>query len=127
YNEDLGTVCYFNAGHTQGIVRHSSNMSELVATSLPLGLFSHSAPDPRVIALEPGAALLLVSRNVVAAEAKGEEYGLRRVRETLKNSDLVSAHNLCTVVLETMQGYACKPQREAITALTLIRQHSDYH
>ena len=103
-------------------MRHSSNISELVATSLPLGLFSHSAPDARIIALEPGAALLLVSRSVVAAEAKGEEYGLRRVGESLQNSDLVSARDLCTVVLESMQDFVRKPQREAITALTLIRQ-----
>ena len=124
YNEDLGTVCYFNAGHTPGLVRHSSSVFELASTGLPLGLFSHSTPDARMIALEPGAVLLLVSRSVVAAEAKGEECGLRRVGETLKTTHLVSARDLCTVVLEDMQGLARKPQREAITALTLIRQRS---
>jgi serine phosphatase RsbU (regulator of sigma subunit) len=123
YNEDLGTVCYFNAGHTPGLVRHSSNVSELAATCLPLGLFSHSAPDARMIALEPGAVFLLVSRSVIAAEANGEEYGLQRVGETLKNAHLVGARDLCTVVLEGMQGFARKPQCEVITALALIRQH----
>ena len=124
YNEDLGTVCYFNAGHMPGLVLHSSSVSELATTALPLGLFSHSAPDASMIAMEPGGVLLLVSRSVVAAEAKGEEYGLRRVRETLENAHLVSARDLCTVVLEGVQGFARKPQREAITALTLIRQRS---
>ena len=124
YNEDLGTLCYFNAGHTPGLVRHSSGVSELAATGLPLGLFSHSTPDASMIGLEPGAALLLVSRSVVAAEAKGQEYGLPRLEETLKNTHLVSACDLCTVVLEDMRGFARKPQREAITALTLIRQFS---
>ena len=124
YNENLGTVCYFNAGHTPGLVRHSSNVSELATTGLPLGLFSLSPPDARIIALEPGAVLLLVSRSVVAAEAKGEEYGLQRVGETLKNAHLVSARDLCTAVLEGMQGFARKPQCEAITALSLMRQRS---
>jgi serine phosphatase RsbU (regulator of sigma subunit) len=124
YNEDLGTVCYFNAGHTPALVRHSSSVSELATTGLPLGLFSHRTPSARMIALEPGAVLLLVSRSVVAAEAKGEEYGLRRVEENLKNTHLVSACDLCTVVLEGMQGFARKPLHEAITALTLIRQRS---
>jgi len=122
YNEDLGTVCYFNAGHTPGLVRYSSGVSELASTSLPLGLFSHVTPDPGMIALEPGAALLLVSRSVVVAETKGEEYGLARVGEGLKNIHRASAHDLCTVVLESVQGFARKPQHEAITALALIRK-----
>ena len=122
YNEDLGTVCYFNAGHTPGLVRHSSGVSELASTGLPLGLFSHITPDAGMIALEPGAVLLLVSRSVVVGKTKAEEYGLERVGETLKNTHLASARDLCTVVLEGVQGFARKPQREAITALALIRQ-----
>jgi serine phosphatase RsbU (regulator of sigma subunit) len=122
YNEDLGTVCYFNAGHTPGLVRYSSGVSELASTSLPLGLFSHITPDPGMIALEPGAVLLLVSRSVVVVETKGEEHGLARIGETLKNTHLGSARDLCTVVLEGVQGFASKPQREAITALALIRK-----
>jgi Stage II sporulation protein E (SpoIIE) len=124
YDEDLGTVCYFNAGHTPGLVRHSTNVSELASTSLPLGLFSHVTPEAGMIALEPGAVLLLVSRSVVVAETKGQEYGLGRVGETLKDAHLVSASDLCTVVLEGVQGFAGKPQREAITALALIRERS---
>src|ERR1700756_4450147 len=73
YNEDLGTVCYFHAGHTPGLVRHSHDVSELGATGLPLGLFSHTTADSRIIALEPGAILLLDSRGVVETEHRGEE------------------------------------------------------
>ena len=126
FDEDLGTVCYFNAGHTPGLVRHSSGVSALATTSLPLGLFSHSTPHARMIALEPGAVLLLVSRSVVDAEAKekGEQYGLRRVRHTLKNTHLVHPCDLCTLVLQGMQGFARKPGCEAISALALIRQGS---
>jgi serine phosphatase RsbU (regulator of sigma subunit) len=122
YNEDLGTVCYFNAGHTPGLVRHSSGVSELASTSLPLGLFSHVTPEPGMIALEPKSVLLLVSRSTVVAEPKSEEYGLARVGETLKDTDLASARDLCTVVLEDVQGFARGPQHEAITALALIRK-----
>src|SRR5438067_4508951 len=59
YNEGLGTICYFNAGHTPGLVRHSTGIMELPATGLPLGLFSHMTSDAPTIALEPGATLLL--------------------------------------------------------------------
>ena len=45
YNEDLGTICYFNAGHTPGLLRDASGITELKATGLPLGLFSHATCD----------------------------------------------------------------------------------
>ncbi len=38
YNEELGTVCYVNAGHTPGLLRDDSSIVELPATGLPLGL-----------------------------------------------------------------------------------------
>src|SRR5262249_40046263 len=36
YNEELGIVCYFNAGHTPGLVRDGNGVSELPASGLPL-------------------------------------------------------------------------------------------
>jgi len=39
YNEELGTVCYVNAGHTPGLVRDDEGIVELPATGLPLGCF----------------------------------------------------------------------------------------
>src|ERR1035438_5006970 len=42
YNEELGTICYANAGHTPGLLRDPSGITELPATGLPLGLFSAS-------------------------------------------------------------------------------------
>jgi phosphoserine phosphatase RsbU/P len=125
YNEDLGTVCYFNAGHTPGLVRHTSDVSELPATGLPLGLFSHTTSDARIIALEPGAALLLVSRGVVEVESNREEFGLQRVEDALQTADLTSAHELCVSVLDRVQRFASAlPADEDITALALVRRLS---
>src|SRR5262245_18823071 len=62
YNESLGTVSYFNAGHTPGLLRDGGGIIELPATGLPLGLFSHATPDASMVALEPGDALVVVSR-----------------------------------------------------------------
>src|SRR5437762_7777199 len=42
YNEDLGLLCYVNAGHTPALVRDQQHVTDLQATALPLGLFSHS-------------------------------------------------------------------------------------
>ncbi len=49
YNEELGTVCYVNAGHTPGLLRDDESVVELPATGLPLGLFSLAPTDARIV------------------------------------------------------------------------------
>jgi len=121
YNEDLGTVCYFNAGHTPGLVRHSSDTSVLGATGLPLGLFSHTTTDARIVALETDAALVLVSKGVVEVSRKGEEFGLNRVDEVLQAHRNVGAQNLCSSVLHAAQHFSSSRIHDDLTSLALIR------
>ena len=80
YDEDLGTITYFNAGHPAGLVRDETGIAELHATGLPLGLFSHTTVDVSTVVLPPGAGLLLVSRGIVEAKCAGEEFGLQQVK-----------------------------------------------
>src|SRR5271155_471904 len=70
YNEELGTVCYVNAGHTPGLLWEDSSVVELPATGLPLGLFSLAPTDARIIGLGQKGSLAIVSRGVVEAESK---------------------------------------------------------
>ena len=76
YNEDLGTICYFNAGHTPGLLRDGTGITGLEATGLPLGLFSHATCEAPLVALPPGGALLLVSRGLLEGKRRREEFGL---------------------------------------------------
>lgn len=122
YNEDLGTVCYFNAGHTPGLLRHSSGVHELAATGLPLGLFSHSTCDAPTVAVEPRAALLLVSRGIVEGKHKGDEFGLERVKDGIQLSRGASAKELCVAVLSNVQQFMrTPPTHNDVTALALLR------
>src|SRR5271157_529337 len=84
YHERFGTLCYTNAGHTPGLLRDSTGVTELGSTGLPLGLFSHATSDAPTVGLEKGAALMLVSRGVVEGSCKPDdaedlEYGLGQV------------------------------------------------
>jgi serine phosphatase RsbU (regulator of sigma subunit) len=125
YNEDLGVVFYVNAGHTPGLVRHGQDVSELPATGLPLGLFSHTTCDAPLIALEPGAALLLASRGVVEAKCKAEEYGLQGLERAFQQAPLTGAHDLCVSILNDVQGFArTEPAEDDVTALALVRRTS---
>jgi len=122
YNEALGTVCYFNAGHTPGMVRDSTGVVELPATGLPLGLFSHMTCDAPMVALEPGATLLLVSRGVVESKYKGEEFGLARVKKLFQTTDSEAAKDICVDVVQSVQQFMhTPPTHDDVTALALGR------
>ncbi len=133
YNEDLGVLCYFNSGHTPGLVRDSRGVVELPATGLPLGLFTHAACDTPMIALEPGAALMLVSRGVVegrckAENAAGEEFGLNRAKKCLGDMNTTNAREMALSILTQMQQFICTPPtHNDVTALVLLRDAANSH
>lgn len=128
YDESSGIVCYFNAGHTPGLVRDRAGVSELPATGLPLGLFSHMVFDASMVALEPGGVLLLASRGIVEAKRQAEEFGLQRVKHALQHSQAASAKELCASVLQQVQQFMhAAPTHDDVTVLALARnsQESD--
>jgi serine phosphatase RsbU (regulator of sigma subunit) len=122
YNETLGTVCYFNAGHTPGLVRDSVGTSELPATGLPLGLFSHSTCDAPMVALAPSAALVLASRGVIEGKRRGDEFGFDRLKEGLRNSRAEAAKEICIGVLDGVRQFmGTAPTHNDVTTLALVR------
>ncbi|MGH9502423.1 MAG: PP2C family protein-serine/threonine phosphatase [Terriglobales bacterium] len=122
YNEDLGTVCYFNAGHTPGLLRDLTGISELKATGLPLGLFSHSTCEAPLVAVPPGAALLLVSRGLLEGRRRREEFGLDRVKAGLQQASNETARELCATMIDGVQEFMGKPPvHNDVTALALVR------
>jgi serine phosphatase RsbU (regulator of sigma subunit) len=121
YNEELGTVCYVNAGHTPGLLRDESSTMELPATGLPLGLFSLAPTDARIIGLDAKSALTIVSRGVVEAECRNEEFGLAGVRRALAAGN-GSAKDLSMGILTQVQKFMCRrPKHNDVTALALTR------
>lgn len=123
YNEDLGTICYANAGHTPALLRDKAGITQLEATGLPLGLFSHVTQSASTCALAPGAALLAVSRGIVEAESAGEEFGLDRTIQTFEGARGQSAHALCIDILQAIQNFTRTPPiHNDVTALVLARK-----
>src|SRR5437868_10711714 len=51
FDENLGTLTYVNSGHTPALVRDSDGVSQLPATGVPLGLFSHAVTDAQLCVL----------------------------------------------------------------------------
>jgi serine phosphatase RsbU (regulator of sigma subunit) len=122
YNEDVKTLSYINAGHTPGLVRDGQEVTELNATSLPMGLFSHSVPDSSVIALEARNTALVISRGVVEAGRHGDEFGLERAKQYLLETVFDNAHETCVGLLARVQQHmGTAPTHNDVTALSLIR------
>jgi serine phosphatase RsbU (regulator of sigma subunit) len=122
YNEALGTVCYVNAGHTPGLLRYDSEVSELSATGMPLGLFSASTYEAPTAAVPRGGALLLVSRGVVEASRKREEFGLHRLKESFEQTPLTSAHGVASAALHAVREFTQSADvKNDLTTLALVR------
>lgn len=123
YNEDVGTVCYANAGHTPAMLRDGTEVTLLEATGLPLGLFALVPQSASTRALATGAALLAVSRGIVEAECAGEEFGLDRAMNALQRAGAHSAHGLCLDILQALQNFTrVAPTHNDVTALVLTRK-----
>ena len=121
YNEELGTVCYVNAGHTPGLLRDENGVVELAATGLPLGLFSLAPTDARIVGIAPSGSLAVVSRGVVEAEAKNTEFGLHGVKNALEAGP-ATAKDLSQRILQRVQDFVTMvPRHNDVTALTLTR------
>ncbi|HKS71998.1 MAG TPA: SpoIIE family protein phosphatase [Terriglobales bacterium] len=122
YNEEIGTVCYFNAGHTPALLRHNDGITELPATGLPLGLFSHVTCDAPTVALEPGGALVVVSRGMVEGTRKGEEYGLERAKALVQRDTAADARELCVALVDDVKKFmGTPPTHDDVTAVALVR------
>jgi len=127
YHEKLGTICYTNAGHTPALIRDTRGIAELDSTGLPLGLFSHATSEARIVGLEKGASLLLVSRGVVECEGPNDgsssQFGLERLKKLFQQqASSFDAKALCTSVLRSASDFSGNaPACDDRTALALIR------
>lgn len=121
YNEELGTVCYINAGHTPGLLLDEDGVNELPATGLPLGLFSLAPTDARIVGLGSKGSMAVVSRGVVEAERKNSEFGLMGVKAVMQEEP-APAKVLSRRILEEVQAFLhTPPKHNDVTALTLTR------
>lgn len=126
YHEKFGTLCYTNAGHTPALLRDHTGVAELASTGLPLGLFSHATSEAPTVALEKGAALLLVSRGLVECEGRSngsqDAFGVDRIKQLLQSLPTDKANTLCSSVLDAVSEFGGKRAPcDDRTALALIR------
>jgi serine phosphatase RsbU (regulator of sigma subunit) len=122
YEESLSTIWYVNAGQSAALVRDATGVTELPATSLALGLFSHATCDASAVVLQPGAALLVASRGIVEAKSEGQDFGLEAVKTALRETTTANASEICLSVLARLRELpGAPPEPTEVTALALAR------
>jgi serine phosphatase RsbU (regulator of sigma subunit) len=122
YEETLSTLWYVNAGHAAALVRDPAGVSELAATGLPLGLFSHATCDATALVMQPGAALVVVSRSIVEAKSRGTEFGLEAVKSEFRQMATTNAAEIGVSILARVREFVGAPPNPGnVTALALAR------
>ena len=123
---DNGSLCYANAGHDLPFWRHSSGVSELKATGMPLGMLPGSRYDVREAVLAPGDSLLFYSDGLVEAHnPQRDMFGFPRLMSLMAahtgGTELVD-YLLCE--LATFTG-ATVEQEDDVTLLAICRASLD--
>jgi len=127
YNEELGTVCYVNAGHTPALLQDGSGIVELPATGLPFGLFALATADAPIVGLEPRGSMVIVSRGVVEAQCRDEEFGLEGVKQAMGSAG-DSAQARSRHILQQVQDFVgAVPKHNDVTVLALVRRGVEGH
>ena len=122
FDAKLGMLSYVNAGHTPALLKDNGGITQLQANGIPLGLFSHATHDAGVAVVQPGAAVLLVSKELVESRAGSKEFGLERATQVLQGQEFHHAQEICSAILKAVESFSRNgaPENDT-TALALLR------
>ena len=134
FNLSLGILTYHNAG-LLAIFRDREGVRVLETGGIPMGLFTHLTYEPALLAFEPGARLLLVTKGVSERRRGSATFGGESIRRLVENSNTDSASQICDAVLQAAHEFRSHPlsrfydflhprrrsEHDDLTALTLVR------
>ncbi|HXG94177.1 MAG TPA: GAF domain-containing SpoIIE family protein phosphatase [Blastocatellia bacterium] len=94
-------LLYINAGHNPPLLLRADGMSRLLEQGgLPLGVFDDSRYSEAVVDFEPGDILVMYTDGVVEARnARGEDFGLRRLEQAVRAVSDRRAHEIAQAVI----------------------------
>lgn len=121
-----GLLQYANAGHDLPYRRHNSEVSELRATGMPLGLMPGMTYEQKEVVLEPGDSVLFYSDGIVEAHnPRREMFGFPRLMRLIGeySGDIA----LKDYVLDQLTDFTGPDwvQEDDVTMVTLQRTGGD--
>jgi serine phosphatase RsbU (regulator of sigma subunit) len=132
----LGILTYCNAGNVLALAGDKGTVHALESSGMPLGLFSHLTFEAMFLAIQPGEALLVVTKGVVESRRGGSEFGAERLTRLLEHAAGKSASAICDQVLQAAYDFGNPAwarilnffhlggirRRDDLTALALVRR-----
>jgi phosphoserine phosphatase RsbU/P len=100
-----GEVEIHNAGHWPAIVVGRGGVLRIESTGLPLGLFHEAELSATRVQLEPGDTLFLYSDGLLEARGAGDEYGVDRVVNLLRQQSGRPPAELIAACLEDVRVF----------------------
>jgi serine phosphatase RsbU (regulator of sigma subunit) len=104
-----GILSYCNAGNLLALVRSEGNVRVLESSGMPLGLFSHTTFEAAILALQPGDAVLVVTKGVTGSRRGATDFGVERVERMLKDATTAAASAICEAVLGEAHDFSHHP------------------
>ena len=110
---------YANCGHLSGLLlRRDGNVGQLESTSTLLGLFKEWDCSMREQEICPGDVLALYTDGITeASNERGEEFGERRLIESLRQYRELSCQALLTAIVDGVRRFSSQEQHDDITAI----------
>jgi serine phosphatase RsbU (regulator of sigma subunit) len=137
YNRTLGILTYHNAGNLLAVFHDTVSARILEPGGIPLGLFTHSTYEPALLAFEPQARLLLVTKGITESRRGSSVFGSERVKRLLESSSTDAASEICDAVLREANDFGTrsrsrvqallrprKRRRDDMTAVALVRRNT---
>jgi phosphoserine phosphatase RsbU/P len=127
YEDSSRRFRYVNCGHLPPLLLRASKRSQgrdsgqfeverLESTCTVLGLFEDWHCNVAEVQLSPGDTLVLYTDGVTeAARSDGEEFGARRLLETLRAYDHLPVQSLLRAIVAAVQQFTCGEQQDDIT------------
>jgi len=101
-----GHLFYVNAGHPKPLLVNGDNVRQLETTGLVLGFLPQIELQRSHVQMEPGSALLLYSDGIVERlNRKGEQYGVDRVIDLLRQHQGESARSINQTLFKQVWAY----------------------
>lgn len=118
-----GHFFYVNAGHPAPFIVGDGEIRDLPATGVPLGFVPQLHVNRAYAYLEKGSVLVLYSDGIIErVRCDGEQFGLPRLKELVREQRAMSAEQILKVVFERVFEFGARAPWEDDATLVIIKR-----
>jgi sigma-B regulation protein RsbU (phosphoserine phosphatase) len=118
-----GEVEFCNAGHNPPLLVKGSNVEEIEATGLPLGLFCEESFTVSKVRLDPGDTILLYTDGLSESlDTSGAQYGIERLNGVVKKGHRTAPEELISLCVKDLNAFRAGTSKTDDLTIMVIRR-----